>query len=242
MLVLLKKEIRNFFSSATGFVVIGLFLILTGCFLWILPGENNVLDSGYASLDGLFALAPWLYMFLVPAITMRFFAEEKRAGTMELLFTRPLGIMQIVAAKYFAGLLLVIFSLLPTLVYLVSVYWLGNPVGNVDLGGFWGSFIGLGFLAAVYVSVGLFASSVTDNQIISFLIGALLCFFMYYGFDLLVLFFSNATIQDFISMFGISYHYDSMSRGVIDTRDVVYFITVSLVFVYATGFCIAKRR
>ncbi len=145
MLVLLKKEIRNFFSSATGFVVIGLFLILTGCFLWILPSENNVLDSGYASLDGLFALAPWLYMFLVPAITMRFFAEEKRAGTMELLFTRPLRIMQIVAAKYFAGLLLVIFSLLPTLVYLVSVYWLGNPVGNVDLGGFWGSFIGLGF-------------------------------------------------------------------------------------------------
>jgi ABC-2 type transport system permease protein len=242
MYVLFIKEIRSFFSSAIGLIVIGIFLLLTGTFLWLLPGESNVLESGYATLDGLFVLAPWLYLFLIPALTMRFFAEEKKSGTIELLLTRPLSTLQIVLAKYFAGVTLVLCSLLPTLVYVYSVYQLGLPHGNIDMGGFFGSFIGLLFLASGYTAVGLFASSVTDNQIVSFLLAALLSFVLYYGFELLSLFFPSAIVQDTISQMGMSYHYDSMSRGVIDSRDVLYFITVSVVFLFVTNWFVSKRK
>lgn len=242
MQVLLIKEIRSFFSSFTGLIVIGIFLFLTGTFLWILPGDNNILDSGYANVDGLFSLAPWLYLFLVPALTMRFFAEERKSGTIELLLTRPLSIMQIVLAKYIAGVVLVLFSLLPTLIYMYSVSQLGLPKGNIDFGGFFGSFIGLLFLASSYTAIGVFASSVTDNQIVSFLLAALVSFFFYYGFELLSLFVPSAAIQDVVSQWGISYHYDSMSRGVIDSRDVVYFISLSVVFLYATSWFVSKRK
>ena len=170
MYVLFIKEIRSFFSSAIGFIVIGIFLLLMGTFLWLLPGENNVLESGYANVDGLFLLAPWLYLFLIPALTMRFFAEEKKSGTIELLLTRPLSTLQIVLAKYFAGVVLVVLSLLPTLVYVYSVYQLGLPQGNIDMGGLLGSFIGLIFLGAGYTASGLLASSVSVNQILSFLV------------------------------------------------------------------------
>lgn len=185
MFSLFKKEFCNFFASPMGYIVIGVFLCLTGLFLWVFPGEYNILDNGYANMDGLFNFAPWLYLFLVPAVTMRLFAEERRTGTIELLKTRPISSMSIVLSKYLAGVALVLFSLLPTLLFFFSVWMLGDPIGNIDMGGTWGSYIGLFFLATVYTAIGLFASSLTDNQIISFIVAAVLCFFSYIGFDII---------------------------------------------------------
>ncbi len=240
MVVLLKKELRSFFSSATGYIVIGVFLLITGLFLWVFPGEYNILESGYAQLDGLFSLAPWLYLFLVPAVTMRMFAEEKRNGTFELLYTRPISSLDIVLGKYLAGVVLVMFSLLPTIVYYFSVYYLAEPLGNVDSGAFWGSFIGLFFLAIIYVAIGLFSSSVTENQIVSFILAMFLSFVMYTGFDLVASLFSSGNIAAGISMLGINEHYESMSRGVVDSRDVVYFFTVTVLFVFSTKLIIKR--
>lgn len=242
MLVLLRKEFSTFFSSPMGYIVIGIFLVITGLFLWVFRGEYNILDNGYANMNGLFIMAPWLYLFLVPAITMRLFAEEKRNGTLELLLSRPISRTSIVLSKYAAGLLLVVVSLIPTLVYFVSVFWMGDPVGNIDLGGTWGSYIGLVFLAAVYVAIGVFASSITDNQIIAFLVAAVVCAVFYYGFDLIGQTSTNGSTQTLIASLGISAHYDAMSRGVIDSRDVVYFLIVIAAFVFATKMVIEKKE
>ena len=242
MFVLLRKEFSSFFSSPIGYIVIGVFLVITGLFLWVFPGEYNILDSGYASIDGLFILAPWLYLFLVPAVTMRLFAEEKRTGTIELLLTRPVTHLNIVLSKYLAGVLLVLFSLIPTLLYFLAVWLMGDPVGNIDTGGTWGSYIGLFFLAAIYVSIGVFSSSLTDNQIISFIVSAVLCFFFYYGFDLLASLASSGTTENFIASLGINSHYESMSRGVIDSRDVIYYLVVIFIFLFLTKEVIAKKR
>ncbi len=240
MIVLLKKEFFYFFSSATGYIVIGLFLLMTGLFLWVLPGEYNIISSGYAQMDGLFLLAPWLYLLLVPAVTMRSFAEERKSGTIELLYTRPVSGLKIVLAKYFAALLLVLFSLLPTLIYFFSIYFISQPVGNVDTGGIFGSYIGLFFLAAIYVAIGIFSSAITDNQIVAFIIAVFLCFFFYYGFDLLASLTSSGKNEIFITALGINDHYESMSRGVIDMRDAVYFLTVVAGFIYATKIAIKR--
>ena len=240
MLVLLKKEFLYFFSSATGYIVIGIFLLTTGLFLWVFPGEYNIMESGYAQMDGLFILAPWLYLFLVPAVTMRSFSEEKRSGTIELIYTRPISGLKIILAKYSASVLLVLFSLLPTLLYFVAVYFLAQPVGNVDTGGIFGSYIGLFFLAAVYVAIGVFSSSITDNQIVSFILAAVLCFLFYYGFDLLASLTVSGKNEMFVTALGIRHHYDAMSRGVVDTRDVVYFLTVITVFIFSTKLIIKR--
>ncbi len=242
MFTLLKKEFNNFFASPMGYIVVGVFLILTGLFLWVFPGEYNVLDAGYSNIDGLFYFAPWLYLFLVPAITMRLFAEEKKTGTIELLMTHPITKLNIVLSKYFAGLLLVLFSLLPTLIYFLSVWLLGDPMGNIDTGGTWGSYIGLFFLAAIYVAIGLFASSLTDNQIISFIVSALLCFFLYTGFDIISGLATNGEMETFISSIGINAHYESMSRGVIDSRDVVYYLIVTVIFIFLTEEMIDRKK
>ncbi len=235
MYSLLKKEIASFFGSLTGYVVVFVFLLATSLFLWVFPGNYNVLEGGYASLDGLFSLAPWVYLFLVPAVTMRLFAEEKRLGTMEVLLTRPLSVFRIVLAKYLAGLLLVTISLLPTLVYFFSVYSLGNPVGSIDTGGTWGAFIGLFFLAAIYVAIGLFASALTDNQIFSFILAMGLSFLAYLGFDLVGSMQLPSAIQQLITGFGINEHYNSISRGVVDSRDLVYFLVTILLFLFLTS-------
>lgn len=240
MFVLLKKELSSFFSSATGYIVIGVFLLITGLFLWIFPGEYNILESGYAQLDGLFALAPWLYLFLVPAITMRSFAEEKRTGTIELLHTKPISPLGIVVGKYLSGVLLVMFSLIPTIIYFLSVYYLAEPLGNVDTGAFWGSFIGLFFLATIYVAIGIFSSAITDNQIVSFILAMTLCFVFFLGFDFIASLFSSGKIIEIISTFGINAHYESMSRGVIDSRDVVYFICVTIFILFFTKKIVEK--
>lgn len=234
MISIFRKELRSFFSNATGYIVIGIFLLLTGLFLWVIPGQYNIIDAGYANVDGLFYLAPWLFLFLCPAVSMRLFAEEKQTGTWELLVTKPLSGLQLVLGKYFAGWVLVALALLPTLIYYFSVSYLAEPAGNIDSGAFWGSFIGLFFLAGVYVAIGTFSSSLSNNQIISFVVALVLSFFFYYGFDLLASFFTSGQAIQYMESIGINSHYKSMSRGVIDSRDVLYFIGVSVVFILAT--------
>lgn len=234
MISIFRKELRSFFSNATGYIVIGIFLLLTGLFLWVIPGQYNIIDAGYANVDGLFYLAPWLFLFLCPAVTMRLFAEEKQTGTWELLVTKPLSRLQLVLGKYFAGWVLVALALLPTLIYYFSVSYLAEPIGNVDSGAFWGSFIGLFFLAGVYVAIGTFSSSLSNNQIISVVVALVLSFFFYYGFDLLASFFTSGQAIQYLESIGINSHYKSMSRGVIDSRDLIYFVSVSVVFILAT--------
>ena len=242
MITLLKKEINEFFSTITGYIVVVVFLLAIGFFMWIFPGQYNVLDSGYASLDTLFTLAPWIFLFLVPAVTMRMIADEKKSGTMELLLTRPISDLQIVISKYLASLMLVLLALIPTLIYFFSIYHLGNPTGNIDVGGTIGSYTGLFFLAAIYAAIGIFASSLTSNQIIAFIIALLIAFFFYMGFDLLSGMWIFSSIDTFVADLGINVHYRSMSRGVIDTRDIVYFISVILVFIFLTKTIIQNRR
>ena len=227
MYALLKKELSSFFATPIGWLVIGVFLLLIGSLLWLIPGNNNVLDSGYAQLNGLFDLAPWVFLFLIPAITMRSFADEYKQGTIEWLQTKPIGRMQITLAKYLASLLLVLFALLPTLVYWGSVCYLGSTFANMDMGAFWGSFIGLFLLAMVYVAIGVCVSSYTDNSVVAFVVSAFVSFLLYVGFDFVALLSSQGTVQDFIAQWGISSHYESISRGVLDMRDVCYFIVVS---------------
>lgn len=241
MFVLLKKELGNFFSSAAGFIIIAVFLTLTGSFLWLIPLEYNILDSGYANVDGLFILSPWLFLFLVPALTMRLFSDEASSGTLELLLTKPLKETHIVLAKFFAGWLLSLFALFPTLLYMVSVGLLGVSAFNLDTGAFWGSFIGLVMLSAVYTSVGLFCSALCKNSIVSFTLSALLCFLAYYGFELIALLIPDAFAARWVSLFGIASHYDSMSRGVIDLSDICYFVCFVSLFILATVVVLNKR-
>lgn len=242
MITLLRKEISSFFSTLIGYVVIIVFLVAISLFMWIFPGDFNVMDGGYSTLDTLFIIAPWIFLFLVPAVTMRLFADEKRSGTIELLLTHPLTDLQIVLAKYFAGLTLVLFALLPTLIFFLSVYLLGDPVGNIDTGGTWGSYIGLFFLAGVYVAIGVFSSSLSQNQIISFIIAIILSFFFFIGFESLGSLTLFGSFGDTVSYLGISEHYRSMSRGVIDTRDMVYFLCVIAVFIIFTKTVLQSRK
>lgn len=245
MLTLYLKEIRSFLSSLIGYIAIGVFISLIGIFLWIIPsdsGGSNILDNGFANIDPLFTIAPWVYLFLIPAITMRSFSEEKKTGTLELLLTRPLTDLQIVLSKYFAGLTLVMFSLLPTLVYYYSVHVLGLPKGNIDTGGMWGSYIGLLFLGAGFVAVGTFASSIAENQVIAFIIALLLCFFCYIGFDFISQSGLFGKYDALVKSLGINDHYVSMSRGVIDTRDAIYFISVIAIFNLLTKLVLESRK
>lgn len=242
MLTLLRKEISGFFSSLIGYIVIAVFLLINGLFLWVFPLQFNILDFGYASLEHLFMLAPVVFLFLIPAITMRMFAEEKRAGTIEMLMTKPLTDLQIILAKYLAGVLLVLIALLPTLVYFFSVYYLGSPMGNIDMGGTWGSYIGLMFLGAAFVAIGLFCSSITDNQIISFIVSVFLCGFAYIGFEFIYSLDLFGNFDLFIQSLGINAHYRSMSRGVIDTRDVLYFLSLTGLFILFTKISLESRK
>lgn len=237
-----RKEINAFFTSIAGYLTILVFLLLTGLMLWVFKSDYNILDYGYAGIDGLFTTGPFLYLFLIPAIMMRMLAEEKRNGTMELLLTKPISEWQIVFAKFLAGLTLVAISLLPTVVYYISVYRLGDPVGNVDTGAVVGSYIGLLFLGASFVAIGLFASSLTNNQIVAFVVAALLCAFCYLGFDTVYRMGILGGAGLFVKWLGLSYHYASVSRGVIDTRDIVYFVSVVVVFLMATRLVLQSRN
>jgi ABC-2 type transport system permease protein len=241
MITVLRKEINLFFSSLIAYLVIAVFLIINGIFLWLIP-DGNILSSGYATLEQLFTISPWVLMFLVPAITMRMFAEEQKTGTFEILATKPISDTQIVLGKFWAGTILVLLSILPTLVYFYTVYQLANPIGNVDVGGTIGSYIGLLFIGAVYVAIGVFASSLTDNQIVSFILALVICFFFYGVTDWILGIESLRGVQSFISYIGLQSHYNSISRGVVDTRDLVYFIGFIALFIVFTKTRIALRK
>lgn len=231
MFSIIKKEITSFFSSPIGYLVIGIFLIINGLFLWIFEGDFNILDSGFADLAPFFDLAPWVLLFLIPAVTMRAFSDELRQGTLELLLTKPLSIKTIVLGKFWGAVLLIIIALIPTLLYVTTVSSLGNPAGNFDLGSTLGSYIGLFFLVLSYTAIGVFASTLSSNQIVSFIVAVLLCFFLYYGFDAMNALTSSNSL---IGQLGFKFHYDSIARGVLDTRDIIYFLSIAIVFLGAT--------
>ena len=242
MFAIFRKEINGFFSSLTGYLVIIVFLLVNSLFMWVFPGEYNIFDSSYAGLDTLFFLSPFVFLFLVPAVTMRMIAEEKRLGTIELLYSKPLTERGIIWGKYLASVALVLLSLLPCIIFYISVYIMGETPGNLDKGGTLGAFIGLFFLASVYASAGVFASSLTDNQVIAFIIAVLICFFLYMGFDSVAYLPGLKKINELVINLGINEHYKSMSRGVLDIRDAVYFLAVAGIFNEATRLVLVSRK
>ncbi len=242
MLSIFLKEVNSFFSSLIGYIVIGTFLVLTGLVMFVFP-DSSILNYNYATLEQLFSNAPRIFLFLIPAITMRSFAEEQQSGTIEFLATKPLSDLQIILGKYLASLLLVAFALLPTLLYYYTTHTLGSPKGNLDSGAILGSYIGLFLLAGTFAAVGLFASSLSANQIVAFILGALLCFMLHWGFDV----FSSLPLftgkgDDIVQMLGVNYHYASISRGILDTRDVVYFFSIIAFFIMLTATSLGRRK
>lgn len=241
MITILKKEIDEFLDSLIAYVVIGIFLTGIGLLMWVFP-ETNVLDYGYVSMETLFSLSPYVFMFLIPAITMKSFAEEKRSGTIELLYTLPFREIDIVVGKFLAGFVLVLLSLLPTLVYYFSLSFLGNPAGNIDTAGIIGSYIGLMLLGGVFTSVGVLASALTGNQIVSFILAAFLCFVLYAGFDSLASINIWSESSYYISQVGILSHYEVLSKGLIDFGDVVYFISMMILVLYVTRLVLSIQK
>lgn len=242
MFAIFRKEISGFFSNLTGYIVIIFFLLVNSMFMWVFPGEWNIFDSGFAGLDTLFFISPWVFLFLVPAVTMRMIAEEKRLGTIELIYSKPVTERGIIYGKYLASVALVLLALLPGLIYYISVYLLGETPGNLDKGGTLGALIGLFFLASVYASAGIFASSLTDNQIIAFIIAVLICFVLFIGLDSFAYLPGLKNLDEFVIRLGINEHYKSISRGVIDIKDVAYFIAVIVIFNEFTVFQLLARR
>jgi len=237
-----KKEFRQFFSSLTGIIALAVFLLLNGLFLFVFP-DSNMLDFGYATLDKFFELAPWILTFLVPAITMRSLADEFKGGTYEILQTRPLGYAQVVGGKYLGCLLIVVMALLPTLLYAFSMQALSAGNAGIDVGGVTGSYIGLFFLAAVFTAIGICCSSLTSNAVVAFIVSAFACFILYMGFNAISRMAALASGVDYyVEMLGIDFHYRSISRGVIDGRDIIYFISVIAFFLLFTQRNLIKRR
>lgn len=241
MLAVLRKEINSFLNSVIAYIVIGVFLVATGLFMWVFP-DSNVLDYGYADMQTLFSLAPWVFLFLIPAITMRTFAEERKSGTIELLLTKPISDLQLILGKFLACLALALLALLPTLLYYYSIYTLGNPAGNIDSAAVVGSYIGTIFLAAIFTAVGVFASAITENQIVAFIVAVFFCFLIYAGFDAIAAIDVWGTASYLISQLGISYHYNALSKGLIDSRDVLYFLSISALFLLATKLVMESRK
>ena len=235
------KEINSFFSSIVGYVALLVFLIACGLFLWIIP-QHSIPEYGYASMDRFFEIAPWLLLLLVPAVTMRSFADEFRTGTIEWLYTKPVTDIDIIVGKYLATLALIAFAILPTLVYVYTISILSFPDVGLDTGAIIGSYVGLFCLAATFAAVGIFCSSLTANQVVGFLISLLACYLFYTGFEQLSKLpnFSEG-IDYYLSMIGMEFHYNSISRGVIDSRDVVYFLSVIILFVSLTRYSLNSR-
>jgi len=241
MYAVFKRELFSLLNSLMAYITIGVFLLTSGLLLWFFP-DTSILEYGYAELTGFFSLAPFLFMFLIPAITMRSFAEERREGTYILLASRPLTDWQIILAKYFACLVLVLFSLIPTLIYYYSIYKLGLPVGNIDTGAVIGSYLGLLLLGSAFVGIGIFASSITKNQVIAFAVAVFICFVAYGGFDALSKIFSMRYLESIFLGLSVNEHYQSISRGVLDTRDLVYFISFVFFFLGITKLVIGGRK
>jgi ABC-2 type transport system permease protein len=228
------REIKSFFGSPIGYLVIALFLLFNGLFLWVFPGEYNLLNSGFADMSPFFTITPWILIFLIPAVTMRSFSDEKKQGTIELLFTKPLSVLEIVNGKFLGAFLLIVIAIIPTFIYVFILSSLGLPEGNIDLGSTLGSYFGLLFLIASYTAIGIFSSSLSDNQIVAFLIAVFLCFVFYYGFQGIASYLP--AIENIIASLGIDYHFKSMGRGVIDTRDILYFSSLTTLFITLTVF------
>ncbi len=241
MISIIKKELHLFFNSLTGYITIILFLLVSGLYLFILK-DSNIFDFGYATLDKFFDLSPWIFIFLIPALAMRSFADEYKTGTFEILQTRPLTKWQIVLGKYLAVLTVVVVALIPTLLYVYTIDSL-SAAGTIDSGGITGSYIGLVLLASVFASISIWCSGLTSNAVIAFLTGAFMCLILYFGFNAiskLPVFTGNADY--YIEMLGIDFHYRSISRGVVDTRDVIYFLSIIFFFLFATQKIISKKR
>lgn len=236
MFAILKKEINAFFASPIGYLVIALFLVLNGLFIWLFNGDFNILESGFADMTPFFLLAPWILIFLVPAVTMRSFSDEKKQGTLELLVTKPISHLKIVLGKYFGALVLIILALLPTLLYILALDNLKMSADVLDYGSIIGSYLGLLFMVAAYTAIGLFASTISDNQIVAFISAVFLCFFFYFGFEGL-----SGLSSLPLEQFGMEAHYNSISRGVLDTRDLLYFVSIALFFIVMTQFNIQKK-
>lgn len=232
MFAILKKEVGSFFSSPIGYLVIALFLTGNGLFLWVFKGSYNILDSGFADLSSFFQLAPWIFLFLIPALCMKSFSEEFKQGTFEILLTKPISKWELVLGKYLGAVCLIVLALLPTLVYVYTIDSLGRPAGNFDSGAVMGSYLGLLFLGACYASIGIFSSSITSNQIVAFIVAVFLSFLCFFGFEAL----GNLSLGFSLSSLGIDAHYQSISRGVIDTRDLLYFLSFIVFFLSLTRF------
>jgi ABC-2 type transport system permease protein len=236
MKAILFKEFQSFFGSPIGYLVIAIFLLLSGLFLWVFEGDYNILNSGFSDMTPFFTIAPWIMLFLIPAVTMRSFSDEKKQGTMELLLTKPLSLWEIVNGKFLGSFLLLIIAIIPTLVYVKVIYDLGLPEGNIDFGSTLGSYFGLLFLMATYTAIGIFTSTLSDNQIVSFIVSVFLCFILYFGFQGISTYSFFGNFGTFIASLGMDYHFKSMSRGVIDTRDIIYFTSITILFLSLTVF------
>jgi ABC-2 type transport system permease protein len=240
MYQIFKKEINSFFGSLVGYIVVGVFLTATGLFVWILP-DTNIFDYGFSDLGSFFQIAPFIFLFLIPAITMRSFSEELKTGTIELLFTKPLSKLEIIWGKYLASCFLILVSLLPTMLYYYSVYQLGLPQGNIDSAAVFSSYLGLFLLGCVFAAIGVFASSMTDNQVVAFVVAFSLCLLMYYGISQIagLTIFGNATY--YLNQLGLDYQYNALGRGLIDSRNVVYFLSVIGISLWATNLRLSAK-
>lgn len=238
---ILKKEVNGFFDSLIAYVVIAVFLAGTGLLVWVFP-ETSILTYGYADLYTLFSLTPYVFLFLIPAITMRSFAEERKGGTMELLLTQPVTDWHIILGKFMAGWLIVIVALLPTLIYYFSVYQLGSPQGNLDSAGIAGSYIGLVLLGGVFTAIGILASSITENQVVAFIMAVFLCFIFFTGFSSMAAIDVWGSSAYWIEQLGILHHYNAMSRGLIDSRNLIYFLSVITLMLLLTHLVLNSRK
>ena len=241
MFTIFTKEVNYFLNTLIAYIVISVFLTAVGLFMWVFP-ETSVLSYGYADMETLFAFGPYVFMFLIPAITMRMFSEESKNGTLELLFTRPLTDWQIIMGKYLSAYFLVIFALIPTLLYYFTIYQLGSPVGNIDTPGVIGSYIGISLLGGVFTAIGIFSSAITSNQIIAFIVSVFMCFMLYAGFSFLSAMSFWGDSASLIEQFGISYHYNAMSKGLLDSRNLVYFISTAVIMLLFTKIIVGSRK
>ena len=242
MISIFKKEISVFFSTPIGHLIIGIFLLLNGVLLWSDFSKINILDSGYADMDIFFEIAPLLFLLFIPAVSMRVFTEEYANGTMETLVTKPITSLQIVLGKFLSVFSLVLFAIIPTLIYVISIYYLGENIGNLDLAGILGSYSGLIFLCALFSSVSIYASSIANNQIISFVLAILLNTLFYFGFDVLSEFSFFQNIDLIIQQIGVSYHYEMMSKGLLKFSDIIYFLSFTFLFIKLTELVIIERK
>lgn len=234
MKAILFREIKSFFGAPIGYLVIAIFLLISGLYLWVFEGEYNILNSGFADLSPFFSIAPFIFLLLIPAVTMRSFSDEIKQGTIELLLTKPISLWQIVVGKFLGAFVLILLSLVPTLLYVLILYLYGQPEGNLDLGSTIGSYFGLLFIISAYAAIGVFTSALSENQIVSFLLSVFLCFFLYFAFDGLAYY--VPAFENIIASLGMNSHFKSMSRGVIDTRDVLYFLSITIAFLSCTVF------